>query len=114
MKNPRKIISTSDTLGRSYEIPTYKVTDNGIEDGAGTVIKFCKGDKSNPETFRQEGVFTETLIQVAKEYLEAVNKGDLASREASMAITKLDEALMWINKRAQDRIDRGVQSTYKK
>jgi len=38
----------------------------------------------------------------------------MASRETSMAITKLDEALMWIDKRAQDRALRGVQGTYKK
>lgn len=31
-----------------------------------------------------------------------------------MAITKLDEALMWLNKRAEDRALRGVQGTYQK
>lgn len=100
--------------GAIYEIPTFKVTDNGLEDGAGFTLNFCKGDKSNPEVFRQEGFFTETLIQVCKEYLESVNVGELANRDASMAITKLDEALMWIGKRAEDRKRRGVQGTYQK
>ena len=112
MKNP-KVLETH-IEGANYLVPTYKITDNGIEDGEGQVIQFCKGDKNNPDTFRQEGLFTETLIQVAKQYLESVNKGDLATRETSMAITKLDEALMWINKRAEDRILRGVQATHKK
>jgi hypothetical protein len=112
MKNPKSILKV--TQGATYDVPTYKVTDDGIIDGDGAIISFCKGDKSNPETFRQEGFFTETLIQVAKEYLEDVNKGEMATRETSMAITKLDEALMWIQKRADDRKARGVQQTYQK
>lgn len=112
MKNPKLLEPI--VPGCSYQVPTYVVTNQGIEDGKGAVINFCKGDKSNPEIFRQEGFFTETLIQVAKEYLESVNKGELATRETAMAITKLDETLMWLDKRRQDRELRGVLSTYKK
>lgn len=112
MKNPKALETVKE--GATYKIPTYKVVDGQMTDGDGTEIKFCKGDKSNPEIFRQEGVFTETLIQVAKQYLEAVNKGEMATRETSMVITKLDEALLWIDKRRQDRELRGVLETYKK
>lgn len=111
MKNPKVIETVKE--GATYKIPTYKVVDGQMTDGEGTEIKFCKGDKSNPEIFRQEGVFTETLIQVAKQYLEAVNVPPMATRETSMAITKLDEALMWIDKRRADRELRGVAETYK-
>lgn len=100
--------------GATYNIPTFKVGPNGIEPGAGMEIKFCKGDKSNAEVFRQEGVFTETLIELGRTYLDSVNVGPMATRETSVAITKLDEALMWINKRAEDRKARGVQATYAK
>lgn len=112
MKNPKVLETVNE--GAEYFIPTYKVTDNGIEDGAGATVKFCKGDKSNLDVFSQEGIFTESLIQLAKQYLESVNKGQLATRETSMAITKLDEALLWIDKRAQDRALRNVQGTYQK
>ena len=112
MKNP-KIIETI-IEGTTYLVPTYKVTNQGIEDGSGINIVFCKGNKDDENIYRQEGVFTETLIQVAKQYLESVNVGEMATRETSMVITKLDEALMWINKRAEDRKLRGVQTTYQK
>lgn len=112
MKNPRQI--TGVVPSATYEVPTFKITDNGPEDGLPAIIKFCKGNKQDANLLRQEGFFTETLIQVCKEYLESVNVGELASRETSMVITKLDEALMWINKRAEDRKLRGVQSTYLK
>lgn len=112
MKNPKQIETV--IAGATYKVPTYLVTNDGIEDGAGIEIVFCKGNKEDNTVLRQEGVFTETLIQTAKQYLESVNVGPLASRETSMVITKLDEALMWINKRAEDRKLRNVQATYQK
>lgn len=112
MKNPK--ILEELVKGATYNIPTYKVTDQGMEDGEGLKLIFCKGNKEDASVLRQEGVFTETLVQVAKQYLEAVNVGEMSTRETSMVITKLDEALMWINKRAEDRKLREVQGTYRK
>lgn len=112
MKNPKLIETIIE--GATYRVPTYKVTNEGIVDGSGVEIVFCKGNKDSESNLRQEGMFTETLIQTALQYLQSVNVGEMASRETSMAITKLDEALMWINKRAEDRKLRGVQTTYQK
>jgi hypothetical protein len=95
-------------------VPTYQVTNEGIVDFAPALIKFCKGDKSNEQMFRQHGFFTETLLSACKQYLTENNVGDLASRETSMAITKIDEALLWLGKRSEDRKIRGVQTTYQK
>jgi hypothetical protein len=112
MKNPKLIETVIE--GATYKVPTFKVTNQGIEDGAGIEIVFCKGNKEDSTAFRQEGLFTETIIQLAKQQLETVNVGPMAVRENSIAITKLEEALMWLNKRAEDRKLRGVQGTYKK
>lgn len=100
--------------GATYKVPTYKIDDDGIIDGSGIEILFCKGNKQDPSVLRQEGVFTETLLQTAKQYLEFVNVGEMSTRETSTAITKIDEALMWLNKRAEDRKLREVQGTYQK
>lgn len=112
MQNPKMI----DVIvpGATYKVPTYKVDDDGIIDGSGIEIIFCKGNKQDPSVLRQEGVFTETLLQTAKQYLEFVNVGEMSTRETSTAITKIDEALMWLNKRAEDRKLREVQGTYQK
>lgn len=112
MKNPKVIETIIE--GATYKVPTFKVTNKGIEDGEDLCIVFCKGNKEDESVLRQEGVFTETLIQTAKQYLESVNVGNMTTRETSMVITKLDEALMWIAKRAEDRKLRGVQGTYQK
>lgn len=111
MKNPKLLETVAD--GATYKLPTYKVTPEGIADGEGLLLLFCKGNKEDPNALNQEGVFTETLIQACKQYLESVNVGPMATRDTSMVITKLDEALMWINKRAEDRKLREVQGTHK-
>jgi len=112
MNDPRIIEVVQE--GATYQVPTYKVGPNGIEDGAGAEIKFCKGNKEDEAVFRQEGFFVETLIEVCRTNIAALNVGELATRESSMAVTKLDEALMWLQKRSDDRKRRGVQGTYKK
>ncbi len=112
MINPQLVETV--VKGSTYRLPTYYIDNDGLHDGEGLELKVCKGNREDESALRQEGVFTESLIQAAKQYLIEVNVGDLASREASMAITKLDEALMWINKRADDRKLRGVQGTYQK
>ena len=110
MKNPQ-VLTVVDT--HTYGIPTFRVTDTGMEDGEEVLLKFCRGNKEDDSIPRQDGMFTESVIKAAKTYLETVNVGPMATRETSMVITKLDEALMWIEKRAKDRELRGVQGTYK-
>lgn len=112
MHHPQEIKTI--VLKSTYEVNLFKVTDEGLVSEQTSDVRFCKGNKEDPSAPRQEGFFTETLIAVAKKYLEENNVGELSSRETSMAITKLDEALMWIGKRAADRAARGVQGTYQK
>ncbi len=112
MNNPRNLEVVKE--GAIYNVPTFKVTNEGMTDGEGMTINFCKGNKEDESVFRQEGVFTETLLQVALQYLQSVNVGELASRDTSLAITHIEDALLRIGKRASDRELRGVQGTYKK
>lgn len=54
------------------------------------------------------GCQVDEIIHVAKLMLEGLNN-NIPCRENSLAITKLDEALMWLKKRKEDRITRGVE-----
>jgi len=54
------------------------------------------------------GCQVDTVIEAAKLIVEGLNK-NFPCRENSMIITKLDEALMWSEKRKQDRIKRQVE-----
>ncbi len=54
------------------------------------------------------GCQVDTVIETAKVILEGLNK-KFPCRENAVAITKLDEALMWMEKRRKDRDKRGVE-----
>ncbi len=54
------------------------------------------------------GCQVDTLIEAAKLIVEGLNK-NFPCRENAMVITKLDEALMWSEKRKSDRVKRNVE-----
>lgn len=56
------------------------------------------------------GCQVDTVIEAAKLMIEGLNK-QFPCRENAVAITKLDEALMWLEKRRKDREKRGVEGT---
>ena len=87
----------------------YVVTDLDVRTYA--EIRFQKGPiKENGVN----GCHNEDLIAIVLDRLYSLNQGDFACRENSIAITKLEEALMWLNKRTLDRRLRGVEGTSQK
>jgi hypothetical protein len=60
------------------------------------------------------GIFIEDLINICINRLENFQKSDFSCHENAVAITKLEESLMWLRKRTNNRIKRGVQGYYKK
>lgn len=59
------------------------------------------------------GCQVDTMIEAAKLIIESLNK-QYPCHENAVAITKLDEALMWLEKRKKDREKRGVEGTNNK
>ena len=57
------------------------------------------------------GVMNEDLIAIVIDRMQGFQSGQYACRENAVALTKLEEALMWLRKRTQDREDRGVEGT---
>jgi len=60
------------------------------------------------------GVSNEDLIAMVICRLEYFQKSEFSSRDNAMAITKLEEALLWLRKRTINRETRGVIGTFKK
>lgn len=58
------------------------------------------------------GIFIEDLLSICINRLEHFQNSKLNCRENAMAITRLQEATMWLNKRTLDRKKRGVEGTY--
>lgn len=57
------------------------------------------------------GTTLEEMLRVSIERLQDLN-GRFACRENSIAITKMQEALMWLNARTADREKRGVEGKH--
>lgn len=63
-----------------------------------------------------DGVTNEEVIAVLLHRLNFLNEkllgGKFRCHENSLAITKLEEALMWLGRRTANRIARGVEATH--
>lgn len=70
-----------------------------------------KLQNGNFKEFGHNGIFTEHLLIIAKDCLERFNTSKYACRENSIAINSINNALMWLNKRATERVKRGVYGT---
>ena len=59
------------------------------------------------------GCHNEDLIAIILARLESFQKSEFKCRENACAITKLEEALMWLRKRTSGRENRNVEGTHK-
>jgi hypothetical protein len=60
------------------------------------------------------GISNEALLAIVEHRLLGFQSGEFACRENALALTKLQEAVMWLQKRTMDRMRRGVEGTHKK
>lgn len=60
------------------------------------------------------GITHEALLAVVIDRLECFQKGPYSCRENALALTKLQEALHWLNHRTRERVARGVEGTSQK
>lgn len=60
------------------------------------------------------GLSNEALLAIVEDRLIGFQSGQYACRENALALTKLQEAMMWLQKRTRDRIARGVEGTNQK
>jgi hypothetical protein len=60
------------------------------------------------------GVSNEALLAIVEDRLLGFQSGQYACRENAIALTKLQEAMMWLQKRTLDRVRRGVEGTMEK
>ena len=75
-------------------------------------IQFQEGARKDPNAIR--GVIDADLLEIVRDRIKGFQKGEFATRENACALTHIEEALMWLNKRTEDRIERNVLGTYNK
>ena len=75
-------------------------------------ICFQKGARKDPAA--RHGVIDSDLLEIVRDRLKHFQQGEYATRENACALTHIEEALMWMNRRVEDRIERSVLGTYEK
>lgn len=58
------------------------------------------------------GISNEALLAVVIDRLRGFQSGPFKSRENALAQTKLEEGMLWMQKRTRDRMARGVEGTH--
>lgn len=79
----------------------------------GEVVMDIKFQTGGTATTERNGVFIEDLLSIAHAKLASYNAG-LPSRENSLALTKIEEAILWLAARKTEREIRGVYGTEQK
>lgn len=72
-------------------------------------VSFQCGPRNNPES--RHGVLANDLLEIVRDQFASFQAGELRNRETACALTHVEEALMWLNKRAEDRVERRVLGT---
>lgn len=105
--NECKIMNKIDDIGNP---------SGGFVYGTGVRIDWQEGPLGRAaERKEPNGAFVETVISAALqriEHYQNVSDGKFKCRENALAITKLEEALLWLNKRTLDREARQVEGTH--
>lgn len=81
-------------------------------DDTRTDIAFQKGPRNTDGSIG--GVLDVDLLEIVRDRLKCFQAGEFACRENACALTHIEEALMWMNKRVEDRAERNVLGTYGK
>ena len=90
---------------------TYEV--NNFEGDETQTIQFIHKSVRNGNLVTvKNGTTNEEILSILIDRMKFLNL-TVPCRENSIVITKLEEALMWLEKRTSDRLKRGVESTNK-
>lgn len=75
-------------------------------------IQFQHGPRNDENS--EHGVLDSDLLEIVRDRLKAFQAGPMATEYNARALSHIDEALMWMNRRVEDRLERGVLGTMEK
>jgi hypothetical protein len=82
------------------------VSDIGLMQPKECKIQLQKGPRKEEDSIH--GVIDTDLLEIVRDRLKGFQAGPFSSRENACALTHIEEALMWMNRRVEDRIERNV------
>ena len=94
------------TPGHTYKLNLFENKEGYL--GLQFIHKEPKEEGSTELVTVSDGTTNEEVLEVLIDRINYLNS-KFPCRENSIAITNLEQALMWLNKRTQDRLKRGVE-----
>ena len=104
-------VYAADEKGNGNANHKYRIDTVDFELPLAT-INFQNGARKDPDS--TSGVLDTDLLEIVRDRLKGFQAGEFATRENACALTHIEEALMWMNRRVEDRIERDVLGTYEK
>ena len=98
--------------GGNHEYTIYKNDENLAQTDLLCHIQFQEGPRKDKNS--QHGVLDTDLLEIVRDRFKGFQTGPYSSRENACALTHIEEALMWMNRRVEDRIERNVLGTNQK
>lgn len=104
-------VEVLDEPGAGGACHSYAVTPTR-GNAAGVRIDFQNGPLGEAEF--PNGLSVESLLAIVEDRLIGFQSGEFSCRENAIALTKIQEAMLWLHKRTRDRLARGVEGTHQK
>lgn len=96
-----------------FKVIAVKPDTEGEHKGQNLVVGVVNFQEGPIKENGVNGVANEDLLGMVLCRLESFQKSEYKCRENACAITKVEEALMWLRKRTNARVKRGVEGTSK-
>ena len=102
------IVLDEPGAGGAYHEYLVGTVDSESQEPPFAEIKFQKGPVAESGA---NGIFMEDLLQICRHRLQCFQAGNFACRENALALTKIEEALHWLDHRTINRQRRKVEGT---
>lgn len=104
-----------DSPGPGNACHDYQVVlDRNKNDTELPVVEVCRVQfqKGAVQEAGLNGLSNEALLAIVEDRLTGFQTSQFSCRENAVALTKIQEAMMWLQKRTRDRLARGVEGTH--
>lgn len=105
-------IEVLDEPGQGNACHVYRIS---VPNGAQVARPVCVDIEFQNGPIQEDGIngiSGEALMAIVEDRLIGFQSGKYACRENAIALTKIQEAMMWLLKRTRDRMARGVEGLH--
>lgn len=109
--NDKLLIEAIDTPGNGGANHLYQIRGyhNKEADETATVIRFQNGPINEEGV---NGLTQEVLLAIVADRLRSFQAGPFSCRENALALTKIEEAMHWLQQRTIRRMRAGIEGTH--